>query len=146
MTEDNFLSSDALSLTPKEYSALVEVLHELEDGEIVYDPTCKTERKGFNYASIAVHHDKGTCACIAGWAKIIGGNHTFAAAIEKEAFGPVRSMIIGISPRVDALIDLFFGPLYRKWELASVTPQEAAKAIRNYLTTGNPNWHQIKGD
>ena len=117
-----FLTADALGLNAKEYSALLEVLHELEDGEIVYDPTCSTEPKGFNYASVAVHHDKGMCACIAGWAQIIGGDSTFAAAIEKEAFGPVRTMIVGVSTRVDALIDLFFGPLYRKWDLASVQP------------------------
>ncbi len=142
---DKFLSAEQLGVAPKEYDALVEVLDQLESGEIVYDPTMDTEKRGFNFATVALHHKRGVCACIVGWAKLLGGNSTFESTVEKLAFDPVRK-ILPVSSKLEALIDLFFGPVARKWKLESITPQQAAEAIRNFLTVGAPKWDEIVPD
>lgn len=142
---DSFLSADTLGIEETEREALLRVLEALESGQIVYDPTCSEAKRGFNFASVVARHDDVWCACILGWSKLLSGDERpFEMYVSKLAFDPVRR-ILPISRRLDALLDLFFGPIDKKWELSAPRPEQAAQALRNYLTTGLSRWNEVMG-
>lgn len=142
---DSFLSADTLGIEETERKALLRVLEALEGGQLVYDPTCSEAKRGFNFASVVARHGDSNCACILGWAKLLSGDEVpFEMYVSKLAFDPVRR-ILPLSRKLDALLDLFFGPLDRKWELNAPKPEQAEQALRNYLTTGLSRWNEVMG-
>ena len=120
-----FLSAQILSITDAQRDALIKTLTLLESGALVHAPVSG----GFNFSKQFTGHfnmanwnhatDCGTVCCIGGTAELIGNLR----------FNPIG--------RQDALKDLFYP---RIAPLSTITPTQAAVALRSYLTTGNANW------
>lgn len=142
MLAQNFKTSADLNLTDPEFEALVKFLGMLDRGEVrhvpVYDdlyghdkdPTPKTFHALFNMENVWTRAvgDCGTAGCIAGNCDLLFGTE-FAPR------GDIRSCGMP-SP----LLDLFIpnGIAWRRWK--SITVEQTAIALRNYLTHGEPRW------
>lgn len=123
MLAQNFLDHKALGITEEEQSALIKVLGMFEREEIPADNL------------VMVTWDCGTAHCIGGWADIaLGKTHHFFYRT------------INPSKCPSALHDLFYPRDGRNlcginW--GQIGPQQAASALRNYLTLGEPLWQQV---
>jgi hypothetical protein len=135
MLAQSFISADELGITDAEQRALVTVLGMMERGEIadsepgasLWGRDVPSAPVGFNMASFFAESDCGTIACICGWAIAVGGLNKDLMLKRFEV------------PALDRLFDpsascLPFGAM------AQITTPQAARALRNYLTTGEPNW------
>jgi hypothetical protein len=125
MLARNFLDPDVLGISPTAQTALIKVLGMLERGELHH---CRRgddiKPNGFNLANHRVELACGTVACIAGWADILAR--------------PRRLNLLRQAAKSAALTDLF-APEDLSWH--AVTPEQAACALRNYLTLGEPRWN-----
>lgn len=135
MLAQSFLSADELSITEPQRDALQKVLVLLETGKLVHVPDRTLsfyeaqniilgsgEFSGeFSMATFGIRHTCGTAACIAGTAQLIAG---------------VR--FVG-TDRPEELSELFYADGSNLC-LSDITPSQAARALRSYLTTGNANW------
>ena len=130
MLAQTFKTPADLYLDDKEFEALVKVMRMLESGEIVYRSSGSKE-VGFNM--MEWHNECNTVHCIAGLC-----DHLFGTAFTHGC--PNR-----------ALEDLF---LVRWWDatrrrrtapapLNWISEDEAAMAIRNYLSTGDARWNEV---
>jgi len=141
--KQKFLSAEQLGITEKLRSRLIDVLVLFESGTVIYDPTMRTAERGFNLSAIVQKHPNGVCGCIFGWSVIID-------RIEVGEPVPKRSMEIMMRDfdmhGLDDLLDLYFGPVDRKWNLNDVTIEQAIEAIRNYMATGKARWETIIGN
>ena len=131
MLASNFMPPSALGLSDVEFESLVKLLGMLERSEVPDD----------QFTMRRVQHPCRTPACLCGWANHISGGRAFpleakpgATVFSSTTYAPRwREM-----PR--RLQDLFaYGgratdPVY----LAS--PAQAAMALRNFLTEGEPRW------
>jgi hypothetical protein len=120
MLARSFLSATDLNIRPELHAALIAELHMLERGEIA-----GTRFDMRNW--IAVDPECGTVFCIGGWAEHIAG----------VKLGTFKIGMPGCSTR--GIGDLFapFG-----WQSLRANTSQAAHALSNYLTTGNPNWKE----
>ncbi|MBX9774483.1 MAG: hypothetical protein K2Y71_08710 [Xanthobacteraceae bacterium] len=131
MLANSFLPPSALGLSDVEYESLVRLLGMLERGEIPDD----------QFTMRRVQHPCRTPACLCGWANHVSGGRAFP--LEAKPGATVFSNAT-YAPRwrdmPHRLKDLFaYGgratdPVY----LAS--PSQAAIALRNFLTEGEPRW------
>lgn len=133
MLAQNFKTPADLRITDAEFEALSKTLGMLERGELThatpenYEVWSATEfPKFFNMGMYRNLADCGSVCCIAGTAEIVGNfpiEHFFWASRDneqlKETFG--YAMIGALRP---------------------ITVQQAAIALRNYLTHGEPRWHE----
>lgn len=134
MLAQNFMSAEALELTDKQHAGLIKVLGMLERDELIHDPDLtRKASNGFcmDYWRTPSHHrDCGTVMCIGGWAETIGGSHFFSiTAAQERLFYPLIER--DLPPNVTSA-------LYR-----TTTTQQAATALRNFLTTGEANWAEV---
>lgn len=131
MLAQNFKTAAELEITEPQREALIQTLAYFEQGKLqhVYDGNYDTE-EGFEFTG---HFNMnywrnqapcGTIACIGGTAELIGN---------------VR---FEVYDRPGALDQLFFPDYGVRYE--EVTTEQAAQAIRSYLTTGEPRWKDIK--
>lgn len=135
MLAQSFLSADDLDITEPQRAALQKVLVLLETGKLHHVPELKT----FDYVSGrpeftghfhmgrwgATPASCGTAACIGGTAELIAGSNLFN-----------RGKIAASD-----LYDLFYPYILGDNEAwSSITPAQAARALRSYLTTGSANW------
>jgi hypothetical protein len=135
MLMQNFKSATDLGITEPQKNALMKTLVLLETGKLTHVPD--KEIKGdmpkgkrtfsgmFNMGawSGADAHRCGTICCIGGTAELIG-NVTFGGGFGRGIESP-------------ALKGLFY-PSIDSWD--SITTEEAATALRSYLTTGDARW------
>ena len=129
MLAQNFLDPDLLGISPTAQAALIKVLGMLERGELHHCRRGDDIRpNGFNLANHRVELTCGTVACIAGWADI--------------AARPRRLNLLRQAAKSAALADLF-APENLSWH--AVTPEQAACALRNYLTLGEARWTEVLG-
>ena len=129
MLAQNFLDPDVLGISPIAQAALIKVLGMLERGELHHCRRGDDIRpNGFNLANHRVELACGTVACIAGWADI--------------AARPRRLNLLRQAAKRAALADLF-APENLSWH--AVTPEQAACALRNYLTLGEARWTEVLG-
>ena len=129
MLAQNFLDPDVLGISPTAQAALTKVLGMLERGELHHCRRGDDIRpNGFNLANHRVELACGTVACIAGWADI--------------AARPRRLNLLRQAAKRAALADLF-APENLSWH--AVTPEQAACALRNYLTLGEARWAEVLG-
>jgi hypothetical protein len=129
MLAQNFLDPDVLGISPTAQAALIKVLGMLERGELHHCHRGDDIRpNGFNLANHRVELACGTVACIAGWADI--------------AARPRRLNLLRQAAKRAALADLF-APENLSWH--AVTPEQAACALRNYLTLGEARWTELLG-
>lgn len=131
MLAQNFKTASALRITDAEFDALVRVLGALERGELIHVPD-RHETLPFpkgqssfnmNLWNAPSNEDCGTVHCIGGWAEQFGG-------------------ITWGLPRPIALTALFYPPLKAKVGYDDITTAQAAIALRNYLTHGEPRWEE----
>lgn len=138
MLAQNLKTPDELGLKDAEFQALRTVLGMLERGEIAHSRYRRTiyefadgeKPQFFNMYSFITETDCGTACCICGWAEHIG--HL-----------PDNSLVVKryMLPHLEELFD----PPARgvpDADMNAVTPAQAAIALRNYLTHGEPRWQE----
>ena len=142
MLAQNFLNHNELSITELQREALIKVLVLLETGKLVHKqlsyehdfhndiPEAADFTGHFNMShwctsSISPHGTCNTICCIGGTAELVG----------KVGFGMGNIA----TPSLD---DLFYPHGYGV-DFESITPQQAARALRNYLTRGDAHWREV---
>lgn len=132
MLAQNFKSATDLRISEEQRRALELTLSALERGElrhVTYDPLQAAVADDvpftahFNMNAWRCVADCGTVCCIGGTAEFLGNLplHSFDRATEKNR----------------ALSNLFFPPIHG-WD--EITADQAATALRSYLTTGDAKW------
>lgn len=142
MLAQSFQSADELGITEMQQSSLITVLGMLERDELVYAkyPLAKMFRGSneFNMAAtLDESSDCGSIGCICGWAHIVSGREAFADFFNSTAENEEHN----INALPSGLRRLFrfgagIGSLY------NIQPEQAATALRSYLTTGDAKWHE----
>lgn len=124
MLAQNFKTPIELKITDAEFDALYKVLGMLERGEVDHtDARTPTIPNGFNMAVVRRSHRCGTAACIFGWART------------------VNPMMTGTgTPGLFELFTAINFKVHHQLDLEKVTVSQAAIALRNYLTHGEPRW------
>lgn len=135
MLQQNFQTPEALGLTAPQHRALVLTLNALERGELRYVPVHGPSlwpfsedypyTGHFNMRTFQSALPCGTVCCIAGTAELLG-NTTFAG--------------LNRSPELE---ELFFPSSSDPEYYDKITPDQAAIALRAYLTTGVPDWSHV---
>lgn len=129
MLAQNFKTAAELGIAEDEKSALAQVLGMLERGELVHCPLKSAPlvtSHRFNMGTWdGMLSGCGTVYCIGGWAEKLLGRVAFCN-----------------SPK--SLDKLFFPDDYhnRIRQLDDITVTQAAIALRNYLTHGEPLWEE----
>ena len=141
MLMENFKGANDLEISEAKREALIKTLHLMETGEIVhrrvrsdyYPPYVRSQSHEFtghfNMARWNTSMGCQTVACIGGTAEMIGH---------------VRFDFNGECDVSYALHDLFNPSLIgslKHYKYISV--EQAAQALRNYLTTGKADWDEI---
>lgn len=127
MLAQNFKTPADLKITNAEFDALRKVLGMLERDEVPHAPpplafknVPASEPVYFNMDSWSAPSSCGTVCCIGGLAEMVGNLGLGSLTRDKRP----------------ALAPLF----YPKCSDHLITPSQAAIALRNYLTTGEPRW------
>jgi hypothetical protein len=129
MTEDddvlaqNFKTAKELGLADVEVEALITVLRMLEREDIAQE----------QFHMGRFRHECRTPACICGWAHHISRGQAFP-----ELTSPYGPMIL--YRRVPAATGQLFRLTEARGSGSEITPAQAAVALRNYLTHGEPRW------
>jgi hypothetical protein len=138
MLAQSFLSAADLGISDIQHQSLVTVLGMLERGELVHAkyPIAKMFRgpNEFNMAAtLDESTDCGSIGCICGWAHLVSGRKAFAEFFDEKP-GSLEEMPV-------SLRRLFrFGGAWGS--LCAIQPEQAATALRSYLTTGDAKWHE----
>jgi hypothetical protein len=132
MLAQNFKSAADLGITEPQLDALRKTLVLLETDRLVHAPTSDTVMPNgydftghFNMAEWSGKHDCGTVACIGGTAELLAGSDL--------------GFRYCAGPKYQAVNDLFLGHGLQV-PLSTITPSQAATALRSYLTTGDARW------
>jgi len=143
MLAQSFLKPETLGLSDEQHAALVKVLGMLERGEIEYyrarfpdEQSCtigssRSSPSKFNMVSFYRAEECGTVSCICGWAEHVGG-------LPRRSLSSMRIW----NPQLGLLFEppvLNFGAQ----GILDIQPDQAAVALRNYLTTGHAMWQEI---
>ena len=123
MLAQNFKTPADLQIDPRAFEALLTVLRMLERGELLHH----TEGGQFD---LATWHC-GTVGCIGGWADQIAGS----CLIATNNRGKNEQLSELVNPRAISHGDY-----------SRVTPAQAAIALRNYLTFGEPRWAEAMAE
>jgi hypothetical protein len=131
MLAQNFKSADDLRLSEAQHAALIKTLGLLDRGELRHVDSYEVgvlhsdaEFSGlFSMNVWKGTHPCGTAACIGGTAELVGDTKFVDRAL------------------TPSLRELFY-PRYGDYD--EITPAIAAIGLRNYLTTGRPNWRQAR--
>lgn len=146
MLARNFLAPADLGITDKEHAALVGLLGMLERGELTYTPvalscnisydqgvillrrTAAREATRINMLDFLMEEECGTVCCLAGHCD---------AKYDTNFVGRLACL-------PEALRDLFMvGFTYRTAQRASVTADQMASTVCNYLATGEARWGEV---
>lgn len=149
MLAQSFKTAKELGISQQAIEALQKVLVLFETEKVRYIPEDEYQLRGypdmpyavdssnpnsakilFNMSSWSSPRDCGTVCCIGGTAALISG-------IDFNALVHSRN---GISKEIQSLYRLFY-PDCSGYD--DVTVDQAAQALRNYLTTGEPQWPQV---
>ena len=127
MLAQNFKTAGDLGINEPQLSALQKTLVLLETGRLTHAPRSEkmlgksaTFTGHFNMSGWAREGECGTVCCIGGTARLIG-------QVEFPYYG-----------RSKKLNDLFY-PNHRI-DMSAITVEQAATALRSYLTTGDARW------
>lgn len=129
MLAQNFKTANELGLQKEHYDALVKTLVMLETDKLKHsddsDPSAEIvfNMNNWNMRNQELSDGCQTVACIGGSAELIGGL--------------ARGTLRHVAEDRPALTALFFPDLPSWW---SITTEQAAAALRSYLTTGWPQW------
>ncbi len=136
MLMQNFKSADELGITEPQFDALRKTLVLLETGKLQHAIDFEY-RDGDGALQFTGHFSMddwgalascGTVACIGGTAELVG------------KLEPDELYVIATRDTNPALRGLFYPDLDMNWD--NITPDQAATALRSYLTTGDAKWHE----
>ena len=131
MLAQSFMSAAALDITEPQRNALQKVLVLLETGRLLHTPLVRTDGSDpypkftgrFNMSLWQADEPGcGTVCCIGGTAELVG---------DVSFDGWILSQ--------DGLYNLFRPP-YSVGPWGQITPTQAARALRSYLTCGDAKW------
>ena len=137
MLMQNFRTAADLGITDVEQAALVSVLYMLERQEVVTHALARGNQNSlfmFDYLYEDAPGECGTVACLCGWAHKLSHKQAFP-----ELAGDKHRITDTLAARLpQATQDLF----WINTEFCSENPtiDQAAAALRRYLTTGHANW------
>lgn len=142
MLAQSFQSAADIGINEIEFEALRTVLGMLERGELVHGkyPMASMFRRPNEFNMGATLDETSACGsigCICGWAHVVSGHQAFADFFNYK--GDDTSEIINAMP-VNLRRLFRFGA--QLGALADIQPEQAARAIRNYLTIGDAKWHE----
>lgn len=124
MLAQNFKTAKELGLTKKGLEAYIKTLRMLESGELVYTPQGHFVPNGFNMATVWVEEAScGSIGCIIGWAQHLAGPNQMYLRRETDS--------------KSAMDHLAMPP---NWGSGQYTVDQAAKALRSFLVTGEADW------
>jgi hypothetical protein len=121
----NFKTAKELGLAQVEVETLVIVLRMLERGDIA--------REQFHMGRF--RHECRTPACICGWAHYVSRGLAFS-----ELASPCGPIIL--HRRASGALSELFRLTQARGSGGEITPAQAAVALRNYLTHGEPRWDE----
>lgn len=137
-----FKSAKDLGLEQKEWEALIQTLMLMEAGAIIHVDTRKNITRPpegkFMFNMQDWREDFTGCGSVC----CIGGSAEFFGKLPFNAMG---GKAYTLQKNGDSnLAELFFPGEYTgfRGSWRKLTPQQAAKALRGYLTTGTTNWSQ----
>lgn len=129
MLARNFKSSTDLGISDAELDALIKVLGMFERGEVVAtDQNMPKVANGFAMSMVERKTDCGTARCILGWCRALAGykgrdDRLFKVTDNRVPPGALKLFMYGDNRR-----------------LGRITTEQAATALRSYLSTGEPSW------
>jgi hypothetical protein len=126
MLARSFLSATDLGISDVERDALIATLYAFERGEI---------------GSFTMRHFRepcGTPACICGWANYFSAGRAFAEVSTLSGTLAVKRLHGRLPKQLQYLFDIQGLP-----EQAAATQTQAAAALSNYLTFGEPRWDEV---
>lgn len=133
MLAQNFKTPADLLISDIEFESLLKVLGMLERGEI--------RDSQFDMASF--RSECGTVGCLCGWAFFISEGAAFpeVANAKLERLAPLKDRL---PIKLQELFDIGGGG-NRRFGIfgGTATPSQAAFVLRNFLTTGEPNWAEV---
>lgn len=145
MLAQNFMTAEALGITEKQRDALIKTLALMDSGKLSHTtsygayhpqerefPGSRAFTGHFNMSEWGYRFDCGTVACIGGTAELLAGERLFS---------PMTMITLTRTHLPPFLQDLFYpaiGVLCDSWD--EITVEQAAMALRSYLTVGHPHW------
>lgn len=130
MLAQNFKSAADLNISEPQFEALRKTLVLFETEQLIHTTDYKVKDLNsreftghFNMRAWSVESECGTVRCIGGTASAVSGNHYLFRNWERH----------------DGL-NALFAPNKREFPWSRITPEQAATALRSYLTTGDPRW------
>ena len=123
------------------YQGLITFLGMLERGEVPHWKSQSDAKVKLNMAAW-ISNDEwlgcGTVCCIGGAVEYLTGVYLLSEAHVplEELFYPFTTGLDG-HPKVDQ---------FSVGRYLSITPEQAARALRSYLTTGHPRWSEVLQD
>lgn len=130
------MTAAALGIERKEFNALGRVRDGLRENRYIHVPSPESRLKplakgGFNMSEPCEAYQCGTVSCIGG-----------CVALEmKMNAGDARAYVCSKSHDTSALNKLYYPEALEDWP--AITPKQAARAIDNFLNTGDPQWARI---
>lgn len=140
MLAQNFKSPTDLGLTDAEQSAFILVLGLLERGELVHVTKWSgaSLRKDGQYSGqfcMELWNDTfsscGTIGCIGGTAEMVGNLPHGSLLDTMKGNQKLTDLCFPGELLFEAGVEI---------DYSDITPAQAARALRSYLTTGDPNW------
>jgi hypothetical protein len=126
MLARSFLSATDLGISEMERGALIATLYAFERGEI---------------ETFTMRHFReicGTPACICGWANHFSEGRAFAEVSSMSGTLAVKRLYSRLPKPLQYLFDIQGMP-----QQAAATQAQAAAALSNYLTFGEPRWDEV---
>lgn len=146
MLAQNFLTAETLGISQEQQETLIKVLRMLESGEVRHTPPGRLppavgyvwpvgKLSGqFNMMNWITENECGSVCCMGGLADAVAGKNLFSG----------RHQVFGMEyHRTDDLRELFSPRAVLSGYWPDITVEQAAAALRNYLTLGAPNWSEV---
>jgi hypothetical protein len=126
MLARSFLSARDLGISEIERGALITTLFAFERGEID------------NFTMRHFRESCGTPACICGWANYFSDGRAFAEVSTMPGTLAAKKLHGRLPRQLQYLFDIQGLPLQ-----SGATQSQAAAALANYLTLGEPRWDEV---
>jgi hypothetical protein len=147
------MTAEQLNIDTGLHAALIRVLKGLESGKLRHVPDTNDldfiSPSLFNMSVVAQRQSLasdhcGTVGCIGGWAyALMNGKKVDGIWI----FDRERADNFVSNAPTEDLRELFYPGNYScqsdRWEYDNITAEQAAQALRNYLTNGRPEWEEV---
>lgn len=136
MLAQNFKTPTDLKITDAEFDGLYKVLGMLEREELHGIDSGQVGNVFCMSSTYATDHSRGTIGCIGGYAALAMGLEQKSSVqryiYQYEHFGSLSVLYFPRDPKTGRLLS----------GLRKVTPPQAAIAVRNFLTHGEPRWDE----